>query len=489
MIGCFYRLSEPMRKTKIVCTIGPACWERDQLRRLIDAGMDVARLNFSHVTPDQYPRYEELIRTIRELAVESGKEIMVLHDLGGLKIRIGKIEGERKLRKGERVMLVHGEEAKGDEIPIKYEHIVTDAKNNERILFNDGKVALRVVEKHADRLVAEVLNDGSIVSYKGVNLPDTAVSAPKLTEKDKRDIVFGIANDVDWFAISFVRTVDDVAEAQEYVKGQGGVQKVMVKVERPEAVRDIEQITKVADGIMVARGDLGVEVPYSEVPVMQKKMVSVAAVYGKPVLVATQMLYGMIHSPFPTRAEVSDVANAVHDRADAVMLSEETAMGEYPVEAVQVMGNTIDAMERSMSTCEGDTCLPDREYSPRLRSAKDMETTVLAYHALRMAEDAHAAFIAVITRRGYSALQVARFRPEIPVIAYVPALRVQRELGLVYGMNEMRVADFSKDMMDMVAADIRSRKGLKAGDKIIIVSIGKDDSGAQLDDVRLVTYK
>lgn len=427
---------------------------------------------------------------IRQLSVENNKEIMVMQDLGGLKIRIGDIKGERMLTKGEKVTLVAGEECRTDgAIPIKYDRIVTDAEVGERILFNDGKVALRVLEKHDDRLVAEVLNDGSIVSFKGVNLPDTAVSAPKLTEKDKRDMAFGVKHDVDWIAISFVRTVDDVIEAQDYLRELGGVQKVMVKVERPEAVRDIEEIVKVTDSIMVARGDLGVEVPYAEVPVMQKKMIAVAAMYGKPVLVATQMLYGMTRSPFPTRAEVSDVANAVHDRTDAVMLSEETAMGEYPVESVEVMASTIDAMERSMSTCEGDTCLPDREYSPRLRSAKDMETTVLAYHALRMAEDAHAAFIAVITRRGYSALQVARFRPEIPVIAYVPSLRVQRELGLVYGMNEIRVADFSKDMMDMVATDVQSRKGLKAGDKVVIVSIGKEDGGGQLDDVRLVTYK
>lgn len=477
-----------LRKTKIVCTIGPATWDRAQLQALIEAGMDVARLNFSHVTPDQYPKYEELIRTIRQLSLDNGKEIMILHDLGGLKIRIGKLEGERSLRKGEKVTLVAGEEAKGDEIPIKYPHIVTDTQVNERILFADGKVALRVVEKYVDRLVAEVLNDGSIVSYKGVNLPDTAVSAPKLTEKDKRDIVFGIANDVDMIAISFVRTVEDVMEAQRYIKAQGGVQKVMVKVERPEAVRDIEAITKTADSIMVARGDLGVEVPYAEVPVMQKKMISVAAIYGKPVLVATQMLYGMTHSPFPTRAEVSDVANAVHDRTDAVMLSEETAMGEYPIEAVRVMGNTIDAMERSLSD-GSDHAFPSREYSTELHSAKDMETTVLSYHALQMAQNAQAKFIAVISRRGYSVLQIARFRPSIPVVAFVPSLRVQRELGLVYGMNEIRVADFSKDMMVEVEQELKVRKGLKAGDKIVIVSIGKEDRGAQLDDVRLVTYK
>ncbi|MFZ1037598.1 MAG: pyruvate kinase, partial [Smithella sp.] len=325
-----------MKKTKIVCTIGPASEKPEILKAMIQNGMNVARLNFSH---GSHSDHLAKIILIRELSIKLNKPVAILLDLAGPKIRIGNIpEPGILLEPGRKFILTNREiEGSVDAVSLTYKNLPREVKANDRLLLADGLMELLVVEANDSDIICKVVTGGMLTSHKGINLPTGTISAPSMTEKDKTDLLFGLENDVDYIALSFVKTAEDIRTVKDIIAGQGKDTPVIAKIEKREALDNIESIMEISDGIMVARGDLGVEIPLEDVPLIQKSLIHQANMHGKPVITATQMLRSMVNSPRPTRAEATDIANAVLDGTDAIMLSEETACGSYPVEAVVYM--------------------------------------------------------------------------------------------------------------------------------------------------------
>jgi pyruvate kinase len=413
-----------MRKVKIVCTLGPATAGVPRLVELIEAGMDVARLNFSH---GEYDTHRAMFSDVRTAARQAGRPITVFADLCGPKIRVGKMQGGQiPLQKGKTIVLGSGDFlGTAERISHTYAPLARDVKPGDPILLDDGLLQLRVESVRGDDVVCSVVDGGVLKDKKGMNLPGSALSVPALTEKDKRDIVFGRELGVDWFALSFVRNPGDVDEAKAL---SGGIP-IIAKVEKPEAVINLEAILDTADAVMVARGDLGVEAGNEKVPLIQKRILREIKLRAKPAITATQMLDSMVKNPRPTRAEVSDVANAVLDGTDAVMLSAETSVGDYPVEAVKTLGRIIDEIESHENYMTEGKERPDvreRTFSSSIADA-----------AAEIAEDLKLAAIAVYTESGHSASLLSAQRPLANIVAFSRHDTVLNRLGLLWGVRPL----------------------------------------------------
>ena len=419
-----------MKKTKIVCTIGPASSAPAVIEKMIEAGMDVARLNFSHGTHEEHAA---VIRSIRETAEKLNRPVAILTDIAGPKIRIGEIAaGSIELKSGRNFCLtdrpVPGDEK---EVSVNYRGLPKLVRKGDRILLSDGALELEVIRRTADRIVCRVITGGTLSSHKGVNLPTRSTGIPILTEKDRKDLRFIAGQDVDYIGISFVRTAEEVKEVRLLLAKRKIRAALVAKIEKPEAARNLDSIIAAADGIMVARGDLGVEIPYAEVPVLQKTIISRARRAGKPVITATQMMESMVESPRPTRAEVSDVAGAIFDGTDAVMLSEETAAGKYPVQAVQAMAGIAreidaDPVYRKW-TREWVEKMFDREEKLPVEES-------VARSACSLAEGIGAACIVTHTATGSAARRVAKYRPPVNILAVTSRVATCRSLALVWGV-------------------------------------------------------
>ncbi len=450
------------RRTKIVCTIGPSVAMPAQIRELIYAGMDVARLNFSHGDRDTH---RETIRTLRRAAVETGKEIGILQDLGGPKIRLGKLCGERRqLRKDERVVLIPGETSEPDAVPVNYPGFAEDVAVGDRILLADGSVQLSVTEKNGSRVIGEVLVGGVIVSRKGVNLPSSNLAIAAFTDKDFHDLALGIDEGVDFVALSFIRNRKDLVPVLDILNRIDRRPLLIAKIEKPQAVEGFDEILALVDGVMVARGDLGVEMPLEDVPIIQKRIIRIARQAGKPVITATQMLTSMLENPRPTRAETTDVANAILDGTDALMLSDETAMGLYPFEAV----STLDRIARTTEPYIDESRFLNESMSDLLPGT----AAAISRAACWLAIDLQAAAVVATSSSGSTARLVARFRPPCPIIGLTDRIETQRQLSLSWGVIPQLVDAFhDTDRMFASARSWALERGLATeGDRLIITA-------------------
>ncbi|MEX0723817.1 MAG: pyruvate kinase [Gracilimonas sp.] len=453
------------RRTKIVCTIGPSCNTQEKIEDLLLHGMNVARVNFSHGT---HADHAQVIKNIRKAAKKYKYSIPVLMDLQGPKIRVGQMkDGGQNLETGS-VVKITAEEVEGtsEVIPIDYKSLIHEAEPGNSILLDDGLLEFKVTEKYPDSLQAKVVTGGELKSRKGVNLPNVRISIPSMTEKDIEDLAFGIKQDVDYIALSFVRTAKDVRDIISRIRAAGSQAGVIAKIEKPEALDVIDEIIEEADGIMVARGDLGIEIPTEQVPVVQKMIIEKCRVAGKPVITATQMLDSMIYNPRPTRAESSDVANAVLDGTDAVMLSGETAAGAYPMEAVNVMDRICRSIEDNRPQLYNS--LGYRK--PEWKEKQVIES--LAYSCVTIAENVEAKAISTITHSGNTARRIAKFRPKVPIVAFTENQKVRRQLNLIWGVYSVRLDElFDTDQSVKMMEDYLQENGMvRTGDRIIVAT-------------------
>ena len=458
-------------RTKIVATIGPATSSPDMINALIEAGVSVFRLNFSHGSHDDH---KAVVRTIRELSGRHARAIAILQDLQGPKLRVGRLAGDTPfpLETGT-IFSICTKDIPGtsEMVSTSYEHLAHDLEPGDPVLIDDGRLRLTVTDvafdtEHGDVVVLRVDQGGMLNSRKGINLPKTQVSAPAMTPKDHEDLRLGIELDVDMVALSFVRRADDLAEAREIIASSGGTQPLIAKIEKPQAVDVLPQIIEAADGVMVARGDLGVELSPEAVPLIQKRIIRLANAAGKPVITATQMLESMISAPQPTRAEASDVANAILDGTDAVMLSGETAVGDWPVEAVKTMITIARTIERErIGTPWQLSRAGIRQYE------NPTEAQAIGHSARALADDLKAAAIVVLTRSGRTAQHVSLERPVEPVIAFTDQARVGRQLALWHGVVPVVTPlEASIDELIMqVDREVVKRSFANAGDRVVIV--------------------
>ena len=453
-----------MRKTKIVCTIGPASSSYEIIEQLIKKGMDVARLNFSH---GNYHEHLQKIKYIRQASLKLGKSVAILQDLGGPKIRIGKIEKEPAFLKEDSSFILTNREVPGDarEVSITFPSLSQKMKKGDRIFLADGTLELRVKELTPTDIICQVVKGGKLNSHKGINIPDISMDISSLTEKDYQDILFGIKNKVDFIGLSFTRNNQDVLEVRKILKENGAEEVFLIaKIEKKEAVDNLKDIIEASDGIMIARGDLGVEIPLENVPLVQKDIIRKCNLVGKPVITATQMLMSMVSGPRPTRAEVTDVANAILDGTDALMLSEETAVGNYPLEAVETMNRIALRTERAIDY--------KRILSERSRSVKPTNPDAISHATCQVALNLNAKAIVTFTFSGSTARMVSRYRPPVPIIGVSTQDSTVRRLALSWGIFPFK-SDELENTDDMIE---KSRKvalatGLvKKGDKIIITA-------------------
>lgn len=450
------------RKTKIVCTIGPASSSRETIRSLIRNGMDVARLNFSH---GDHVTYKKITGIIRAESGNLKKTVAILQDLQGIKIRVGLVSnGSIELKKGSELFLHSGKEVSNDKhIFISYPALRKDIKTGDRILFDDGLIQANVTGKTPDGLRVKIVEGGVLRDKKGVNLPHVKTTLPSFTDKDKNDLSFGLTIGVDYAALSFVRSASDVRVVKEWLKKRHASLPLIAKIEKPEAIDDIDGILDEADGIMIARGDLGVEISPEEVPIIQKMLISKANEKGKLVITATQMLESMTEHSRPTRAEATDVANAVIDGSDALMLSAETATGKYPVIAVRMMDRIIRYTESKS--------LARHDYSGFAMLFSDFSGAV-AEAACTAAGDIHAKAIVAFTQSGFTARLVSKFRPEVPIIGVTPHDNVKRRMSLYWGVTPMLISHVSDtdNMIQKVEKLLIASKIAKRGDNIVITA-------------------
>ncbi|MDX2481812.1 MAG: pyruvate kinase [Desulfuromusa sp.] len=461
-----------LRRTKIVATIGPSCAEKSQLKSLLKAGVDVFRLNFSHGELEQKATW---IQQIRDLSAEYQKTVSILGDLQGPKIRTGLMrDGSQQLEAGQEVVITTADvEGAGGVIPTIYQALPQDVIPGNLILLDDGQLELEVLRIEASDVFCRVKVGGLLKSRKGINLPGVNVSAPAMTEKYFADLEFAINHQLDWVALSFVRTAEEVSRLKQLLSERNSAIKVIAKIEKPEAVANFSAILAVTDGVMVARGDLGVEVPSEQVPLIQKRIIRECNLQGKPVITATQMLESMIAHPRPTRAETSDVANAILDGTDAIMLSGETAAGLYPVEAVKVMDRVAQDVEREPK-------LKSRHYlfaEPAL-SQQSLPDTI-GHAACQVAENIGSAAILAFTKTGSTAALIAKYQPALPIIAVTPNQRVKCQLALYRGIDSMLVdiqGDTEAQILSVEAA-VLERGLLKHGD-VVVITMGSPLSAA-----------
>jgi len=416
------------KKTKIVATLGPATSSKDILRKMLQEGVNVFRINFSHAN---YDDVRERIKMIRELNEEDGFNAAILGDLQGPKLRVGVMKEEVVVNEGDRIVFATGKQFKGtaERVFMNYDSFPKDVKAGERILLDDGKLIFEVVKTNKkDEVETKVIQGGPLKSKKGVNLPNTNISLPALTEKDVKDAKFACEMGVDWMALSFVRHAEDLMELQELIKKHSKYKiPIVAKIEKPEGVENIDKIVAYCDGLMVARGDLGVEIPAQEVPLIQKKLVLTAKKARIPVIIATQMMETMITSLTPTRAEVNDVANSVMDGADAVMLSGETSVGQYPVQVIQKMSQILQSVENS-------PLIKVPHEPPHVRTKRYI-TKAVCYHAAHMANEIKAKAICTLTNSGYTAFQISAWRPEAHILVFTSNRRILNQLSLLWGVK------------------------------------------------------
>jgi len=446
-------------RTKIVGTLGPSSNTAESFRSLVEAGLDVARINFSHGTHEQHAR---TIAVVREVSAQLGRPVAILGDLQGPRIRIGGLPAPRHLEPGTTVVLVPEEHVQEGEIPITYDELAHDVGPGNRILINDGLIELLVTAVDAPRVTATVLHGGLLSSHKGMNLPGIAVSAPSLTEKDKADLEFAVANELDALALSFVRRADDIEQMRALIPKS---MLIVAKIEKDVALQNIEEILRASDAVMVARGDLGVELPFEEVPIAQKKIIALANRMGRPVITATQMLESMIENPRPTRAEASDVANAILDGTDCVMLSAETAAGAYPRLAVEAMRRIINEIETHPRPAQSPRA--ERRGTTGMNTEEAIAAATVA--AVRMLD---APLVVVFTKSGFSARIVASHRPTVPILALTDQPRVCRQLSLVWGVVP-RLVPTARGYDHMVAMALREALDLglvTKGDRVAVTA-------------------
>jgi pyruvate kinase len=459
------------RKAKIVCTLGPASSSAAAIRDLIHAGMDVARLNFSHGTHEEKTR---LIATIREVAASENKAICILQDLQGPKIRTGRLKYRTPvaLKAGSRIVITPRDVAgTASVISTTFKTLAREVQPGARILFSDGLIELRVRGIQGDDVDCEVINGGMLGEHKGINLPGTIVSVPSLTEKDEKDLEFGLAHGVDMVAVSFIRTAADVQAVREKICEHRGNVWVIAKLEKPQAIEHLEEILEISDGVMVARGDLGVEMPPEKVPIIQKHVIRRAAAWRKPVITATQMLESMIENPRPTRAEASDVANAIFDGSDAVMLSAETASGKYPREAVRMMAKIISETEAQLAA----------EPTHRRRSNGKLSISETICESIaHAAQELEMRAIAVYTETGTTARLISKYRPKTDIYAFSYIGAVCNRTNLLWGVTPV-IAEHTPATDDMVRGAERilwQRGVVHNGDVIGIVAGTRTASGS-----------
>lgn len=451
-----------MRSAKIICTIGPACEEEPILTRLIEAGMNVARLNFSHGT---HQEHLEKIKRIRKLSEKLNKPVGILQDLQGPKIRIGTFaEPPIHLKRGD-LFTITTKDVVGNEniVSTSYKHLPADVKTGDEILVNDGLIKLGVKEKSKDSVFCEVINGGGLYDRRGVNLPGVHISESSLTEKDRLDLEFGLEHGVDFVALSFVRDAQSILDIKEFM-GQNAVP-VIAKLEKPEALVNLKSIIELADGVMVARGDLGVEISPEKVPVVQKQIINACLKAQKPVITATQMLDSMMVNPVPTRAEVSDVANAIFDGTDAVMLSGETAFGKYPLESVTMMDSIVKEAEKKKDYYRFDA----GKYVEERRS--DFAESI-CYAASYASREIEADYIIILTESGRTACIMSNIRPEVPILALTNSKKVYHQLTLNWGVMPNLVnkkIKINDDLKELIGYFKKTGK-VKTGDRLVVIS-------------------
>jgi len=451
-----------MKKAKIVATLGPS--SIDKIEELIKAGVDVFRLNFSHA---DHKTHRESIRKIREIAKKLSSKTAILQDISGPKIRIGEINGILELKRGDKIRLVKSNPQNSYDLTLSYPEIIDDVNVGEYVFFADGSIRTKVIEKTPKYLVLEVKNDGVLSSRKGVNFPHSNLSISAITDKDKKDLIFGAKYEVDIVAISFVNNKNDILKAKEILKNANPKHMpwVIAKIETKKGVENFDEILEVSDGIMVARGDLGIEVGIEKVPVIQKKIIRRANKFKKPVITATQMLLSMVNSPFPTRAEVSDVANAVMDGSDAVMLSDETTVGKYPIEAVKTLKKVI----KEISTIY-----------PYYKKYEIEDKDAIAASVADLCKGIEPKAIVSFTSSGTTVKSIAKYRPKTPIFAVTHSRSTSRKLKIVWGVEEifeMPKIKHPEKLIEKFKEVAVKENILKEGDKIIVTMgsiIGKE---------------
>lgn len=429
---------------------------------MIQAGMNVARLNFSHGT---YNQFESLLKNVKQAAKELKTTVAILQDLQGPKIRIGKLSPKGiTIKRGQLITLSTKPKPSKGQIPIQYKGLPKDVSKGDRILVNDGLIEVKVQRKTSSTITCKVITGGTILSNKGINVPTASIRSATITAKDKRDLKFGLKNNVDFVALSFVKDAKDIEALRKLIRAQKGRAKIIAKIERHEAVENPEEIIHEADGVMVARGDLGVEVSLQKVPIIQKKLIHMANLHGKPVITATEMLQSMVVKARPTRAEVSDVANAIFDHTDAIMLSNESSVGKHPVKAVQTLTKIAKSTEDEMRR--------HSEFLPnRLFEGMQPISYVTCSSAAKLAQQIKAKAIVAITQSGFTAQHIAKHRVQIPIIAITEDLKVEKQLQLVWGVDQTIFADIKPaEPETQIRKILLSKKVARKGDTVVVVT-------------------
>ena len=469
-----------MKATKIVCTLGPASTDPQIIKDMLAAGMNVARLNCSHGSHEEHL---EKMNSFRQAAKELGLPPAILLDTKGPEIRLGTFaEGRAHLEKGQEFVLRCAGDAKAGQkaaeplpgtaegVSISYPQLAGQVTEGTRILVDDGKIRMKVKEVRDGDIVCEVRDAGWVSTKKGVNVPDIHLDMPFLSERDKEDLLFGIEQDVDFIAASFTRSVEDVQDIRTFLDQNGGAHiRIISKIENPEGIRNFQEILAASDGIMIARGDMGVEVDYATLPGIQKEFIDQCNRVGKPVITATQMLESMISEPMPTRAEITDVANAVFDGTSAVMLSGESASGQYPVQSVKVMTRILEQAERDLHSFAGRR-VTEEFYSETIRDGHADLSTAIGHAACQAANDIGAKALLAVTQSGYTARMMARFHPDQPIIAATPSQRAARALALIRGVIPvMTEVTYEWDELSREAVEGARRLGfLSPGDRVVV---------------------
>ncbi len=454
-----------MRKTKIICTIGPASESEEKLKELMLAGMNVARFNFSHGThKEQLVKYNRVLKVRKEI----GLPVATLLDTKGPEIRLKDFEGGKVELKAGQIFTLTTDEMLGtaEKASITYKGLKYDINVGTTILIDDGLIEMLVEEITGNDIVCKVINGGFVSNHKGVNVPGAILSMPYISEVDREDIIFGAEHGYDFLAASFVRTKNDVLEVRKIIEEHGGRTKIIAKIENMQGINNLEEIISVADGIMVARGDMGVEVPMEEVPVLQKKMIKMAVAQGKHVITATQMLESMIKNPRPTRAEVTDIANAIYDGTTAIMLSGETAAGSYPVEAVKTMAKIAQRAEQ------------DIDYRARMQKIQSANseildiTTAISYASCTVAMDLKATAIITVTLSGFTANMIARYKPGCTIVGCTTDEKVYRQLNLLWGVTPLMIKKerTTDDLFEEAVFKCKQAGLVKTGDTVVITA-------------------
>jgi pyruvate kinase len=454
-----------MRRTKIIATLGPACCSEEMINRLLSSGVDVFRLNFSHGTDEEHA---EVIRVVREASMAVGRYVPIIGDIQGPKLRIGDVEGVSELQTGARfVITTEPLIGNADRVSTPFTPLPREVQIGHRILINDGLVELLVTGIESASVTTRVVHGGSISSKKGMNFPDSELTIPAITEKDREDVAFAVQHQLDYIAASFIRRRGDIEDLRALLASHGGSDiLVIAKLEKPQAIDNLDEILEVSDGVMVARGDLGVELPPEAVPTVQKRIISEASRWGRFSITATQMLESMTTNSRPTRAEASDVANAIFDGSDAVMLSAETASGKYPVEAVQMMARIISSAEVSRQAYAHEM--------PAFRKESDLDefTDALAGAANYAAEAIDAKYIVVFTQTGFAAKLMSKFRPRPPIVALTPSSWVARRMNVLWGVQPYvlkEAGEYHEQIVDRVDEFLLSKDIVRPGDRLVIL--------------------